>query len=54
MFAINLLLYCWAISVGLYFAGFMSVYGSVAYALVVYIFFNLRLVRPAARPALLP
>ena len=45
MFAINLLLYCWAISVGLYFAGFMSVYGSVAYALVVYIFFNLRLVR---------
>ena len=44
MFAVNLLLYCWAISVGLFFAGFLSVYGSVAYALVVYIFFNLRLI----------
>ena len=42
LFAINLLLYCWALSVGLFFAGFLSVYGSVAYALVVYIFFNLR------------
>lgn len=42
--AVNLLLYCWAISVGLYFAGFMSVHASVAYALVVYIFFNLRLI----------
>ena len=42
MFSVNLLLYCWAISVGLFFAGFLSVYGSVAYALVVYIFFNLR------------
>jgi len=42
MFAVNFLLYCWALSVGLYFAGFLSVYGSVAYALVVYIFFNLR------------
>jgi len=31
MFAINLLLYCWAVSVGLFFAGFLSVYGSVAY-----------------------
>jgi hypothetical protein len=31
-----------ALSVGLFFAGFLSVYGSVAYALVVYIFFNLR------------
>jgi hypothetical protein len=28
MFAINLLLYCWAISVGLFFAGFLSVYGA--------------------------
>jgi predicted membrane chloride channel (bestrophin family) len=44
MFAVNLLLYCWALSVGLFFAGFLSVYGSVAYALVVYIFFNLRLI----------
>ena len=43
-FAVNLLLYCWALSVGLFFAGFLSVYGSVAYALVVYIFFNLRLI----------
>ena len=34
MFAVNMLLYCWAISVGLFFAGFLSVYGSVAYALV--------------------
>ena len=42
MFAVNFLLYCWAISVGLFFAGFLSVYGSVAYALVVYVFFNLR------------
>ena len=44
MFAVNLLLYCWALSVGLFFSGFLSVYGSVAYALVVYIFFNLRLI----------
>lgn len=42
--AVNLLLYAWAVSVGLFFAGFLSVYGSVAYALVVYIFMNLRLV----------
>jgi predicted membrane chloride channel (bestrophin family) len=42
MFAVNFLLYTWAISVGLFFAGFLSVYGSVAYALVVYVFFNLR------------
>ena len=32
----------WAVSVGLFFAGFLSVYGSVAYALVVYIFFSAR------------
>ena len=50
MFSVNLLLYCWAISIGLFFAGFMSVYGSVAYALVVYIFFNLRLVRATRGP----
>ena len=42
LFSVNFLLYCWALSVGLYFAGFLSVYGSVAYALVVYVFFSLR------------
>jgi predicted membrane chloride channel (bestrophin family) len=44
MFVVNLLLYCWALSVGLFFAGNLSVYGSVAYALVVYIFFSVRLI----------
>jgi len=41
-FAVNVLLYCWAVSVGLFFSGFLSIYGGGAYALVVYIFFMIR------------
>lgn len=41
---LNVLLYCWIISIGLYFAGFQSVHASLGFALIVYIFMNLRLI----------
>lgn len=37
-FTLNVLLYCWITSIGLYFAGFLSVHASLGFALLVYIF----------------
>lgn len=41
---LNVLLYCWCLSVGLYLAGMLSIHASLAYAVLVYVFMNLRMI----------